>query len=138
MTLRFRYTGFFVNDVPATVAFYHKAFGFKLRYMHPSFGYAEFETGDTLLCFVSEAFVAGAGLLGGLKYAPNRTNADAPAAQVAFVSDDIDVDWARAVSAGAAIVKPPEAKPWGQTAGYLRDCNGVIVELNTRSPRDVV
>ena len=82
--------------------------------------------------------VAGAGLLGGWEYAPNRTDADAPAAQVAFVSDDIDVDWARAVGAGAAIVKPPEAKPWGQTAGYLRDCNGVIVELATRSPRDVI
>jgi uncharacterized glyoxalase superfamily protein PhnB len=58
------------------------------------------------------------------------------AAQVAFVCDDIDVDWAHAVAAGAVVVKTPEAKPWGQTAGYLRNCNGIIVELNTRSPRD--
>lgn len=138
MALQFRYTGFFVNDVPATVYFYGKAFGLTLRYMHPSSGYAELETGDTLLCFVSDAFVASANLLGGLPYTPNRADANPAAAQVAFVSDDIDADWARAVAAGASIVKPLEAKPWGQTAGYLRDCNGVLVELNTRSPRDAV
>jgi lactoylglutathione lyase len=136
MALQFRYTGFFVNDVGATVSFYDKAFGLKLRYMHPSSGYAELETGETLLCFVSDAFVAGSSLLGGMVYTPNSTGADPVAAQVAFVSDDIAADWERAVVAGAAIVKPPEAKPWGQTAGYLRDCNGVLVELNTRSPRD--
>jgi lactoylglutathione lyase len=136
MALQFRYTGFFVNDVPATVAFYDEAFGFRLRYMHPSSGYAELETGDTLLCFVSDAFVQGANLLGGMIYVPNKANADPAAAQVAFVTDNMEADWARALAAGASIVKPPEAKPWGQTAGYLRDCNGVIVELNTRSPRD--
>jgi hypothetical protein len=29
-----------------------------------------------------------------------------------------------------------ERKPWAQTAGYLRDLDGVIVELATSSPRD--
>jgi catechol 2,3-dioxygenase-like lactoylglutathione lyase family enzyme len=38
MALHFRYSAFFVSDVPATVAFYDKAFGFRLRYMHPSSG----------------------------------------------------------------------------------------------------
>jgi uncharacterized glyoxalase superfamily protein PhnB len=138
MPLQFRYSGLFVDDVPATVSFYEEAFGLKLRYMHPSSGYAELETGSTLLCFVSDGFVANAGLLDGMVYTPNRNNADPVAAQVAFVSDDIAADWSRAVGAGATVVKPPEAKPWGQTAGYLRDCNGVIVEPATRSPRDTV
>jgi lactoylglutathione lyase len=48
----------------------------------------------------------------------------------------MESDWRRATSAGAVVVKAPEIKPWGQTTGYLRDCNGVIVELCTRSPRD--
>jgi lactoylglutathione lyase len=34
------------------------------------------------------------------------------------------------------VVKLPEAKPWGQTAGYLQDMNGVLVELCTPSLRD--
>jgi len=67
-------------------------------------------------------------------YAPNRPAAVPVAAQVAFVSDDIAADWQCALAAGATVAKAPEAKPW--TAGYLRDCNGVLVELSTRSPRD--
>jgi hypothetical protein len=29
------------------------------------------------------------------------------------------------------IVAEPEAKPWGQTVGYLRDLDGVLIELCT-------
>ena len=137
MTLHFRYSGLIVPDVPQTVEFYEKAFGFKLRYMHPSAGYAELDTGDTLLAFVGEAFIGATSLLGGLDYAPSRPTSDAPAQIVALVTDDLDADWQCATAAGATVVKLPEPKPWGQTTGYLRDCNGVVVELCTRSPRDV-
>ncbi len=64
--MEFRYSGLFVRDVPSTVAFYQRAFGLGLRYMHPGKGYAELETGATLLAFVSEAFVKTAHLLGAL------------------------------------------------------------------------
>jgi lactoylglutathione lyase len=136
MTLQFRYSGLIVSDVPRTVDFYEKAFGFRLRYMHPSSGYAELETGDTLLAFLGEAFIEATRLLGDLRYTPSRPGNDAAAQIVALVSEDIEADWQRATTAGATVVKAPEAKPWGQTAGYLRDCNGAIVELCTRSPRD--
>jgi lactoylglutathione lyase len=33
-------------------------------------------------------------------------------------------------------VTEPALKPWGQTTGYLRDPDGFIVEVCTRSPRD--
>ena len=71
-----------------------------------------------------------------LHYTPNGVEDAAAAGQLALVTDDLDSDWQRATAAGAVVVKAPEAKPWGQTTGYLRDCNGVIVELCTRSPRD--
>jgi uncharacterized glyoxalase superfamily protein PhnB len=99
-------------------------------------GYAELQTGDTLLAFIGEEFVEQAALFGGLDYARSRKEAQAGAHLVAFVTDALEDDWRRALDAGATIVKAPEAKPWGQTAGYLRDLNGVIVELCTRSPRD--
>jgi lactoylglutathione lyase len=134
--LQFRLAGFFVQDVPATVRFYESAFGLRLRYMHPSSGYAELETGSTLLAFLSERFVMDANLLGGTETVPNRPDTSPIAAQVAFVTRDMATDWQRAVRAGATVVKEPEAKPWGQTAGYLRDINGSIVELCTPSPRN--
>lgn len=134
--LQFRYAAFFVQDVPATVRFYESAFGLRLRYMHPSSGYAELETGSTLLAFVGERFVMDANLLGGIETVPNRAGGHPIAAQVAFVTRDMAGDWQRAVRAGATIVREPEAKPWAQTVGYLRDINGIIVELCTPSPRD--
>jgi uncharacterized glyoxalase superfamily protein PhnB len=137
MTLHFRYCGLIVSDVPATVKFYQEAFGLALRYMHPSSGYAELATGDTLLAFVGESFIESTQLLGGLRYAPSRVDADPPAQLVALVTDDMETDWQRATRAGATVIKMPEAKPWGQTTGHLRDLNGVVVELCTRSPRDL-
>lgn len=110
--MEFRYSGLFVRDVPSTVAFYQRAFGLSLRYMHPSNGYAELETGATLLAFVSEAFIEKADLLGPLGTRPNRPDLEPIAAQVAFVTDDIDRDSARAIAAGAVVIKQPPAKPW--------------------------
>jgi uncharacterized glyoxalase superfamily protein PhnB len=56
---------------------------------------------------------------------------------VALWSDDIEGDWRRALAAGALVVSPLSAKPWGQVSGYLRDSDGVVVELCTPSPREM-
>ena len=135
MALSLGCTGFFVQDVPATVDFYRQAFGFELRYLHASQGYAELATGDTLLCFTGEEFLRAANLLGGIDVTCSRPGKPPIGAQIALVSHDLDRDWQRAVAAGAAVVKLPEAKPWSQVVGYLKDVNGVIVELCTPSLR---
>jgi lactoylglutathione lyase len=133
--LQLRYTGIFVSDVAATVSFYERAFGLNLRYLHPSGGYAEMETGDTLLCFVGEEFLDDTKLLGGRDLHANRRQEPASGAQIAFVSHNLSADWSRALQAGAEVVCAPKAKPWGQTVGYLNDLNGFIVEICTPSPR---
>jgi catechol 2,3-dioxygenase-like lactoylglutathione lyase family enzyme len=65
MAPRFNYSGWFVADVPATVAFYQKALGMRLRYLHPSGRYAELETEDTIVAFIGEGFVDDLRSLGG-------------------------------------------------------------------------
>jgi uncharacterized glyoxalase superfamily protein PhnB len=130
-----RYTGIFVSDVAATVSFYERAFGLNLRYLHPSGGYAEMDTGATLLCFVGESFIDGAKLLGDRSFHANSRLAAASGAQIAFVSHNLSADWNRALQGGAEVVCAPEAKPRGQTVGYLSDLNGFIVEICTPSPR---
>jgi catechol 2,3-dioxygenase-like lactoylglutathione lyase family enzyme len=92
MASRLRYSGWFVADVPATVAFYQKAFGLRLRYMHPSLGYAELEAKNTLVAFIGEGFVSDLRLLGDLRYRPDRDAADAAAAQPALGTDDPESD----------------------------------------------
>ena len=112
-----------------------RAFGIGKRYLHPSEGYAELATGDTLLSFVSEKFLKAANLLGDAEVVYSRRGEPLIGAQIAFVTQNLDGDWSRAVEAGATILMEPELKPWGQTVGYLQDLNGVIVELCTPNPR---
>lgn len=133
--MRFRYSCIIVRDVPATVAFYEKAFGFPLRFMHPSRAYAELETGATLLSFFGESFIANQKLLGDLPFRPVRPDAEPVTAVLAFDTESLEQDWQRAISAGAKVVKAPEPKPWQQTVGYLRDPDGIVIELCTPSPR---
>jgi lactoylglutathione lyase len=133
--LRMKVVGFIVPDVGASVAFYGRAFGLGLHYMHPSGGYAELDSGAAVLGFLSETFIDKTDLFSGLPIALNRRDLPAASAHVALWSANIEADWLRAVEAGAEIVKALEAKPWGQISGYVRDLDGIIVELCTPSPR---
>jgi lactoylglutathione lyase len=45
---------------------------------------------------------------------------------------DVEGELAKAVKVGAAtVVREPKTKPWGQAVGYVRDLNGVIVEIGS-------
>ena len=37
----------------------------------------------------------------------------------------------RRFAAGAIVVAPPTTKPWGQTVAYVRDLEGMLVEICT-------
>ncbi len=122
--MRLGYVILYVPNLEETVAFYEKAFGVSRRFVHES-GYAEMETGATALAFATEALAASHGVA----TRPNRPGADAAAAEIAFLSDDVPTAFANAVAAGASVCKEPQTKPWGQVVAYVRDNNGFLVEL---------
>jgi catechol 2,3-dioxygenase-like lactoylglutathione lyase family enzyme len=119
------YTIIYVADVPETVAFYKNAFGLRPRFAHESGLYAELDTGSTALAFAGEQMAA----MNGLAIRPNRKADVAAGFEIAFVTDDPEAAYRKAVAAGASPVKPPALKPWGQTVGYVRDLNGCLIEL---------
>jgi catechol 2,3-dioxygenase-like lactoylglutathione lyase family enzyme len=123
--MQFGYTILYVDDVPATLAFYGKAFGLSTRYTHESGSYGELETGATALAFVSHA------LLRQIGKTPQPPMLDKPASEVAFVTDDVAAAVKRAVDAGATPVQDATAMPWGQTIAYVGDLNGFLVEICT-------
>ncbi len=125
MTVRFAYTILYVPDVPATVAFYEAALGMTIRFLHESGMYAEMETGTVALAFASEEMAE----MNGLAIRPLRMGDLAQAVELGLVCDDPQSAWDRAVAAGASPLSPPQTKPWGQVAGYVRDLNGCLVEL---------
>ena len=128
--MRFGYAIAYVPDVIATLEFYERAFGLRRGYVADNRNYAELDTGTTRLAFVSES-QADTLIPGG--YRRNNTTSDPPGFEFALVTDDVDAAFRNAIDAGATSAAEPEDKPWGQRIAYVRDINGVLVELVTPS-----
>jgi lactoylglutathione lyase len=125
--MKFAYTIIYVPDVAAALDFYERAFGFTRRFFHESGSYGELETGGTALAFASEE----QGKSNGVSFRANRLNETSAGIELAFVTEKVEEAFIRAVKAGAEATKKAEKKPWGQVVAYVRDLNGVLIELCT-------
>jgi catechol 2,3-dioxygenase-like lactoylglutathione lyase family enzyme len=123
--MRLGYVILYVPDVAAAVEFYERAFGLSRRFVHESGQYAEMETGATALAFAGEAFVSATCHT----FRRSRLDQEPAGAEVAFVADDVNGAFEKAIAAGAVSYVSPHQKPWGQTVAYVRDANGFLVEL---------
>jgi uncharacterized glyoxalase superfamily protein PhnB len=120
------YTILYVKDVPRAVAFYEDAFGINRKFVHEAGLYAEMDTGATTLSFAAFG-LAKSNLPCGFR--ENQLETLPAGFEIALVTDDVASAYARALSAGATVVSPPATKPWGQTVAFVRDKDGIVVEL---------
>jgi len=119
----FRYTILYVEDVEATMAFYQKAFGFEIIFIHEGKDYGELNTGETKLAFASLELMSTIGKN------PSKASATGPCFELAFETDDVAGDLKTAVDAGATLVQDVQEQPWGQTISYVSDPNGFLIEI---------
>lgn len=129
-TVSLGYVILYVADVSASLCFYDEAFGLARRFFHVDGNktYGEVDTGATRLAFASLNQATEH-----LKQEVVAASLDKPplGVEIALVTKNLPVAFARAVKAGAMVVSEPEVKPWGQTVAYLRDNSGHLVELCT-------
>lgn len=123
--MQFGYTIIYVNNVSATIEFYERAFGLEKAFIHESKQYAELATGSTKLAFASDALAH----TNGLNIATNSPKKSPPGFEIALVSQDVYKDYNNACLNGASPIAAPIEKPWGQIVAYVKDLNGVIVEI---------
>jgi lactoylglutathione lyase len=126
--MRFGYTILYVEDVEGAVSFYEAAFGLERRFVDESGQYAEMETGQTALAFASVE-LGEANLPAGFR--KNDPTGLPAGIEITFVSQDVDAAFEAAIKAGATRVVEPTIKPWGQKVGYVRDLDGVLVEIGS-------
>jgi lactoylglutathione lyase len=121
--MNFKYAILYVDDVPATLDFFVRAFGLKQKMLHESGDYGELDTGKTTLAFSAKR------LMRELGKAPGQATTQAPVFEIAFETDDVAASIARAVSAGATLIQDAREEPWGQTVAYVGDKNGFLIEI---------
>lgn len=124
--MKFGYTIVYVPNVPASLAFFEKAFGIAQRFLHESRDYGELNTGETALAFATHT-------LGAMNLPTGYVEASSSpkplGVEVAFVTPSVAEAHAKAVAVGATEIKAPETKPWGQVVSYVRCPDGTLIEL---------
>jgi len=124
----YAYTIIYVADVANTIAFYERAFGFQRKFITPENDYGELDTGGTTISFASLA-------LGQSNFPKGFDKVDLSkktiGIELAFTTENIEVDFQNAIDQGAEVFEQIVQKPWGQKVGYLRDINGVLIEVCT-------
>tara|TARA_R110001592_G_scaffold363109_2_gene680336 strand:+ start:4732 stop:5124 length:393 start_codon:yes stop_codon:yes gene_type:complete len=126
--MKFAYAIAYVEDVAKTTTFYKNAFGFETKFISPEKDYAELISGDTTLAFASLE-LGNQNIPIGLN--PLNQKEIPFAIEWAFTSENIDLDFTKALDNGAILISPIKTKPWGQQVGYLRDLNGHLIEICT-------
>ncbi len=127
--MRFGYTIAYVRDVGETVEFWERAFGLKRRFVGENNEYAEMETGETTLAFASNE-LGESTLPGGLR--KNDLSGPPAGIEIALIAEDVKVAFRSALEAGATKEAEPQTKPWGQIVAYVRDPDGVLVEIGSK------
>ncbi len=123
--MKFGYTIIYVSDVEATINFYKNAFNLEQSFLHESKQYGELNTGNVKLAFASNSLAQS----NGVTFLKNDVNSDAAGFEIALIANDVKQSYNHALSNGATAIKEPTKKPWGQDVAYVRDLNGVIVEI---------
>lgn len=126
--MKYAYTIFYVQDVSRTIEFYEKAFGFQKKFMTPENDYAELISGETTIAFASIELGNSNIKDGFIRSSPSEKPFGM---EMAFTSETVEEDFKRALEAGAIEVHRVTEKPWGQRVGYVRDLNGLLIEICT-------
>jgi lactoylglutathione lyase len=131
MAPRLGYTIIYVEDIRAAAQFYRDAFGFAVTLVDERTGWAMVDAGGHALGFSSYSLM---GRFFPSGFRPIVPDALPPGFELDVVVDDVDeleLVLARAVAAGAVPVEPPRVADDGATVAFVRDPNGVIVEIQT-------
>jgi len=126
--IKYAYTILYVKDVEKAIEFYEKAFEFTRKFVTPENDYGELLVGATTLSFASTT-LANSNLKEGFTESSLKNKPFG--FEIGFTTDDVEVTFKSAVSAGAVIVENPKTKPWGQVVSYIRDLDGFLVEICT-------
>lgn len=128
MGLKFDMIGLFSANLPAMVAFYRDVLGLHTE-QDGSEGHAEFQHEGIRFALYDRAFVTDH--LGHPVAFPSGVNGTFELAIDLPRFEDVDVEYARLVAAGAKPISAPRQEPWGMRSSYVADPDGNLLEIGS-------
>jgi lactoylglutathione lyase len=124
------YLVFYVESIPSLLTFYQEAFGFETKLLHESGDYAELTAGGGLtLGFCTHGLVKT--LFEGT-YQPLSPDQPSPGLQISILVEDVASAYHHAIACGAEGLSPPKVMPWQFEVAFLKDPQGLIIEVCKR------
>ena len=128
--MKLDYLVFYVESIQPLLTFYQAAFGFETKMLHESGDYAELVAGEGFtLGFCTHDL---AKTLFDASYQPLSSARPSPGLQISILVEDVASAYHHAIACGAQGLSPPKNMPWQFEVAFLKDPQGLIVEVCKR------
>ena len=118
--------GLFVKDMPTMVRFYRDVLGFEIKEAEDTQNVYLIKDGTLFLLYGRNDFEK----MTSRKYDYlNGVNGHFEIALYVDTFDEVDAEYAKAISNGAEPVLAPTTEPWGQRTCYIADPEGNLIEI---------
>jgi uncharacterized glyoxalase superfamily protein PhnB len=131
--MQFGATVLYVDDVGATVEFYSRAFGLRLRFFDEALGFAELDIGGSILAVASQSL--GETLMPGYS---RPVGGQLAGIEIGFFTSEVNSAFDKAVEEGAVPVAAPRRMPWGLEVAYVRAPEGTMIGFSEPPPTATV
>jgi len=128
--MQFGATVLYVDDVSAVVDFYRRAFDLEVRFWDKALGFAELETGGSILAFAAHAL--GEMLMGSGYSRP--ADGHPSGVEIGFLTGEVPAAFDKAVAQGATPITAPRRMPWGLVVAYVRAPDGTMIGFSEPAP----
>ena len=128
--MQFAGTVLYVDGLSGAVDFYRRAFGFELHFFDEALGFAELETGGSMLAIAAHSL--GEMLMPGAYHRP--AGGQPVGVEIAFFTRDVPASFAKAIAEGASSVAAPKRMPWGLEVAYVRGPEGTLIGFSEPPP----
>lgn len=120
--------GLFVNDMGKIIRFYRDVLGFAIKESEDTSNVYLVKDGTLFLLYGRQDFEK----MTNRKYEYIKgLNGHAEIALYVDTFEEVDMEYANAVSKGAVSVLEPETEPWGQRTCYIADPEGNLIEIGS-------
>lgn len=120
--------GLFVNDMATMIRFYRDVLGFEIKEAEDALNVYLIKDGTLFMLYERKNFEK----MTSRKYEYLKgLNGHFEIALYVDTFEEVDIEFAKAVSKGATPVLEPTDEPWGQRTCYIADPEGNLIEIGS-------